>query len=41
LDLGNAASNWREEWITFDRDFARFPRLKWQVPAAGAQEQKN
>ncbi|HEY4773584.1 MAG TPA: type II toxin-antitoxin system VapC family toxin [Xanthobacteraceae bacterium] len=22
------------EWITLDRDFARFPGLKWQVPAA-------
>jgi toxin-antitoxin system PIN domain toxin len=22
------------EWVTFDRDFARFPGLKWQVPAA-------
>lgn len=22
------------EWITFDRDYARFPGLKWQVPAA-------
>ncbi|MGA7488502.1 MAG: type II toxin-antitoxin system VapC family toxin [Xanthobacteraceae bacterium] len=21
------------EWITFDRDYARFPGLKWQVPA--------
>jgi toxin-antitoxin system PIN domain toxin len=21
------------EWITFDRDFARFPGLKWQVPS--------
>jgi toxin-antitoxin system PIN domain toxin len=20
------------DWITFDRDFARFPGLKWQVP---------
>jgi len=24
------------EWITFDRDYARFPGLKWQVPAAPA-----
>jgi toxin-antitoxin system PIN domain toxin len=23
------------EWVTFDRDFARFPGLRWQVPAAG------
>jgi predicted nucleic acid-binding protein len=22
------------EWITLDRDFARFPGLKWQVPEA-------
>ena len=22
------------EWITFDRDYARFPGLKWQVPTA-------
>ena len=22
------------EWITFDRDYARFPGLKWQVPRA-------
>ena len=22
------------EWITFDRDFARFPGLRWQVPTA-------
>jgi uncharacterized protein len=20
------------EWVTFDRDFARFPALKWQMP---------
>jgi uncharacterized protein len=25
------------EWITFDRDYARFPGLKWQVPAAPAR----
>jgi toxin-antitoxin system PIN domain toxin len=24
------------EWITFDRDYARFPGLKWQVPATPA-----
>jgi len=23
------------EWITFDRDFARFPGLAWRVPTAG------
>ncbi|MDZ4843894.1 MAG: type II toxin-antitoxin system VapC family toxin [Hyphomicrobium aestuarii] len=22
------------EWVTFDRDFARFPGLKWSVPAS-------
>ena len=26
------AIEWGCEWITFDRDFARFPGLKWQVP---------
>ncbi len=25
------------EWITLDRDFARFPGLKWQLPAAPAR----
>src|SRR5438552_17097514 len=25
---------WGCEWITLDRDYARFPGLKWQVPAA-------
>lgn len=25
------------EWITFDRDFARFPGLKWHTPAAGRE----
>ena len=29
------AIEWGCEWITFDRDYARFPGLKWQVPAAG------
>ena len=24
------------EWITLDRDYARFPQLKWQVPAPPA-----
>lgn len=28
------AIEWGCEWITLDRDFARFPALKWQVPAA-------
>jgi len=27
------AIEWGCEWITFDRDFARFPGLKWQIPA--------
>jgi uncharacterized protein len=26
------ALEWGCEWITFDRDFARFPGLKWSVP---------
>jgi len=29
------AIEWGCEWITLDRDYARFPGLKWQVPAAG------
>ena len=28
------AIEWGCEWITLDRDYARFPRLKWQVPIA-------
>ncbi len=27
------AIEWGCEWITLDRDFARFPGLKWRVPA--------
>jgi uncharacterized protein len=27
------AIEWGCEWITLDRDFARFPGLKWQAPA--------
>jgi toxin-antitoxin system PIN domain toxin len=27
------AIEWGCEWITFDRDFARFPGLKWQFPS--------
>jgi predicted nucleic acid-binding protein len=27
------AIEWGCEWTTFDRDYARFPGLKWQVPA--------
>jgi uncharacterized protein len=26
------AIEWGCEWMTFDRDFARFPGLKWRVP---------
>jgi hypothetical protein len=28
------AIEWGCEWITLDRDYARFPGLKWQVPIA-------
>jgi uncharacterized protein len=28
------AIEWGCEWITFDRDYARFPGLKWQTPGA-------
>jgi|SRR5579862_8084452 len=28
------AIEWGCEWITFDRDYARFPELSWRVPAA-------
>ncbi len=28
------AIEWGCEWITLDRDYARFPGLRWQVPAA-------
>lgn len=28
------AIEWGCEWVTLDRDFARFPGLKWQVPMA-------
>lgn len=28
------AIEWGCEWVTMDRDFARFPGLKWSVPAA-------
>jgi uncharacterized protein len=30
------AIEWGCEWVTFDRDFARFPGLKWQAPAETA-----
>ena len=28
------AIEWGCEWITLDRDYARFPGLRWQVPPA-------
>ena len=28
------AIEWGCEWITFDRDYARFPGLKWRTPDA-------
>jgi toxin-antitoxin system PIN domain toxin len=28
------AIEWGCEWVTFDRDYARFPGLKWRLPAA-------
>jgi uncharacterized protein len=28
------AIEWGCEWITLDRDYARFPGLKWQLPRA-------
>ena len=28
------AVEWGCEWVTMDRDYARFPGLKWSVPAA-------
>jgi toxin-antitoxin system PIN domain toxin len=28
------AIEWGCEWVTFDRDFARFPGLRWYVPTA-------
>jgi hypothetical protein len=30
------AIEWDCEWITFDRDYARFPGLKWRVPSGAA-----
>ena len=30
------AIEWGCEWITMDRDFARFPGLKWRMPEAPA-----
>jgi toxin-antitoxin system PIN domain toxin len=30
--LAALAIEWGCEWITLDRDFARFPGLKWHVP---------
>jgi toxin-antitoxin system PIN domain toxin len=31
------AIEWGCEWVTMDRDFARFPGLKWSMPAAPAR----
>jgi toxin-antitoxin system PIN domain toxin len=31
------AIEWGCEWVTFDRDFARFPGLKWLTPSPGPQ----
>jgi hypothetical protein len=28
------ATEWGCEWITLDRDYSRFPGLRWKVPAA-------
>jgi toxin-antitoxin system PIN domain toxin len=30
------AIEWGCEWVTLDRDYARFPGLRWRVPAATA-----
>lgn len=30
------AIEWGCEWITMDRDFARFPGLRWRMPSAPA-----
>jgi toxin-antitoxin system PIN domain toxin len=29
------AIEWGCEWVTMDRDYARFPGLRWSVPRAG------
>jgi uncharacterized protein len=31
------AIEWGCEWITLDRDYARFPGLRWQVPGVPAR----
>src|SRR5260370_19546262 len=31
------AIEWGCEWITFDRDFGRFPGLKWSTPSASGR----
>jgi predicted nucleic acid-binding protein len=28
------AIEWGCEWVTLDRDYARFPGLRWRVPKA-------
>ena len=32
--FASLAIEWGCEWITLDRDYARFPGLRWQLPAA-------
>ena len=32
--LAALAIEWSCEWVTMDRDYARFPGLKWQIPAS-------
>jgi toxin-antitoxin system PIN domain toxin len=34
------AIEWGCDWITLDRDFARFPGLKWQAPTASSRENR-
>jgi toxin-antitoxin system PIN domain toxin len=36
--FGAHAIEWGCEWITLDRDYARFPGLKWQLPVAREDE---
>ena len=31
-EIAALAIEWGCEWVTMDRDFARFPGLKWSVP---------
>jgi toxin-antitoxin system PIN domain toxin len=32
--LAALAIEWDYEWVTLDRDYARFPGLKWRMPAS-------